>query len=158
MITDGVVPSNEGRGYVLRRIIRRAVRHGYRLGRHEPFLHELVRPLCEEMGDAYPELLESEESVARALRSENEKFAETMEQGIKLLDGEISALSGKTIPGEVAFKLYDTYGFPLDLTADVAREHGLRVDQKGFEKAMEEQRERARAASRFERGSRRVAF
>ncbi|MDA7962691.1 MAG: alanine--tRNA ligase, partial [Gammaproteobacteria bacterium] len=152
LITDGVVPSNEGRGYVLRRIIRRAVRHGYRLGRHEPFLHELVRPLCEEMGEAYPELLDSEEGVTRVLRGENEKFAETMEQGIKLLESEIAALSGKTIPGEVAFKLYDTYGFPLDLTADVAREHGLRVDQKGFEKAMEEQRERARATSRFERG------
>ena len=152
LITDGVVPSNEGRGYVLRRIIRRAVRHGYRLGRREPFLHKLVRPLCEEMGDAYPELANAEGGVTRALLGENEKFAETLEQGIKLLDREIADLSGKTIPGEVAFKLYDTYGFPLDLTADVAREQGLQVDQKGFEKAMEGQRERARAASRFERG------
>ena len=152
LITDGVVPSNEGRGYVLRRIIRRAVRHGYRLGRREPFLHKLVRPLCKEMGEAYPELAANEERVTRALRGENEKFAETLEQGIKLLDREIAELSGKTIPGEVAFKLYDTYGFPLDLTADVAREQDLQVDQKGFEKAMEGQRERARAASRFERG------
>ncbi|CAJ2377402.1 MAG: alanine--tRNA ligase/DNA-binding transcriptional repressor [Arenicellales bacterium IbO2] len=149
LITDGVVPSNEGRGYVLRRIIRRAARHGYRLGRLEPFLHELVRPLCEEMGDAYTELLYNEESVTSALRSENEKFAETMEQGIKLLDSKMTALPGKSIPGDLAFDLYDTYGFPLDLTEDIAREHGLRVDRKGFAKALEEQQERARAASRF---------
>ncbi|MDA8015212.1 MAG: alanine--tRNA ligase [Gammaproteobacteria bacterium] len=158
LITDGVVPSNEGRGYVLRRIIRRAVRHGYRLGRREPFLHKLVRPLCEEMGDAYPELANAEGGVTRALLGENEKFAETLEQGIKLLDREIAEMADKTIHGEVAFKLYDTYGFPLDLTADVARERGLQVDQKGFEKAMEGQRARARAASRFEHGGGELRF
>ncbi|MDA7963018.1 MAG: alanine--tRNA ligase-related protein, partial [Gammaproteobacteria bacterium] len=152
------VPSNEGRGYVLRRIIRRAVRHGYRLGRREPFMHELVRPLCEEMGKAYPELADAEEIVTRSLLGENEKFAETLEQGIKLLDREIADLSGKTIPGEVAFKLHDTYGFPLDLTADVAREQGLQVDQKGFDTAMKGQRERARAASRFDRGGELLHF
>ncbi|MGR3985332.1 MAG: alanine--tRNA ligase [Gammaproteobacteria bacterium] len=152
LIVDGVSPSNEGRGYVLRRIIRRAVRHGYRLGRREPFLHQLVRPLCAEMGAAYPQLAADESRVARALLGENEKFAETLEQGIKILDREIAALSGKVIPGEVAFKLYDTYGFPLDLTADVAREHGLQVDQAAFESAMGAQRARARKASQFERG------
>ena len=110
------------------------------------------------MGEAYPELADAEEIVTRSLLGENEKFAETLEQGIKLLEREIADLSGKTIPGEVAFKLYDTYGFPLDLTADVAREQGLQVDQKGFEKAMEEQRKRARAASRFERGGDELRF
>ncbi|MDA8010362.1 MAG: alanine--tRNA ligase, partial [Alphaproteobacteria bacterium] len=158
LITDGVVPSNEGRGYVLRRIIRRAVRHGYRLGRREPFLHKLVRPLCKEMGEAYPELAANEERVTRALLGENEKFAETLEQGIKLLDREIAGLSGKTIPGEVAFKLYDTYGFPLDLTADVAREQGLQVDLVEFAAAMKKQRDRARAAGRFERGGDELRF
>ncbi len=149
LLVDGVTPSNEGRGYVLRRIIRRAVRHGYRLGCREPFLHELVPPLIEEMGETCPELAAHGEQVQRVLRRENEKFAETLEQGLKILDREIAGLVGTVIPGEVAFRLYDTFGFPLDLTADVAREHGLSVDHETFDQAMAAQRARARAASQF---------
>ena len=152
LLVDGVTPSNEGRGYVLRRIIRRAVRHGYRLGCREPFMHKLVRPLIDEMGDACPELAVAGAQVEQTLRRENEKFAETLEQGLKILDREIAALGGAVIPGEAAFKLYDTFGFPLDLTADVAREHGLTVDNDAFERAMAAQRERARSASQFVRG------
>jgi len=149
LITDGVLPSNEGRGYVLRRIIRRAIRHGYQLGRREAFMHKLVRPLVGEMGEACPELAAAAGRVEQALRRENEKFAETLEQGIKILDGEIAGLSGAQIAGATAFKLYDTYGFPLDLTADIAREHGLSVDTTVFDECMAAQRARARAASRF---------
>ena len=152
LLVDGVTPSNEGRGYVLRRIIRRAVRHGYQLGCHEPFMHKLVRPLIDEMGEAYPELAAGGKQVERALQRENEKFNETLEQGLKILDREIAALAGKVIPGEVAFRLYDTFGFPLDLTADVAREHNLTVDNDAFEQAMAAQRARARAASNFAPG------
>ncbi len=149
LIVDGVLPSNEGRGYVLRRIIRRAIRHGYMLGVKEPFFHKLVEQLCREMGEAYPELIEQRAQVERVLRLEEERFAETLEQGMKILDEAISALQGKEIPGETVFKLYDTYGFPMDLTADIARERQLTVDQAGFDAAMAEQRQRARAASQF---------
>lgn len=149
LITDGVMPSNEGRGYVLRRIIRRAVRHGYKLGLTEPFFHKLVGPLVAEMGDAYPELRDAQQNVERVLRLEEERFAETLEQGLKILEQDIARLSGSVIPGETLFRLYDTYGFPVDLTADIARERGLSVDTAGFEREMEAQRERARAASQF---------
>jgi alanyl-tRNA synthetase len=149
LIVDGVLPSNEGRGYVLRRIIRRAIRHGYKLGQQEPFFHRLVGTLDEEMGEAYPELSKARERVEQVLLKEERRFAETLDQGMGMLEDAIDGLKGKVIPGETAFKLYDTYGFPLDLTADIARERGLRVDESGFSKAMEAQRERGRAASVF---------
>ncbi|MES9946218.1 MAG: alanine--tRNA ligase [Candidatus Thiodiazotropha sp.] len=149
LITDGVLPSNEGRGYVLRRIIRRAIRHGYMLGVKEPFFFRLVASLCDEMGKAYPELLSQRSQVEKVLRLEEERFAQTLEQGMKILEETISALDGEVIPGEVVFKLYDTYGFPRDLTADIARERDLSIDQPGFETAMAAQRERAQAASQF---------
>ncbi|MBU0499637.1 MAG: alanine--tRNA ligase [Gammaproteobacteria bacterium] len=149
LIVDEVMPSNEGRGYVLRRIIRRAIRHGYMLGCKEPFFHRLVRPLCEVMGDAYPELVKGREQAERVLRLEEERFAETLEQGMRLLEEAVAALEGKRIPGETVFKLYDTFGFPADLTGDFARERGLEIDQEGFEREMAAQRERARAASQF---------
>ncbi len=149
LIVDGVLPSNEGRGYVLRRIIRRAARHGNQLGVKEPFLCRLVAALCEQMGAAYSELLEQRAQVERVLRGEEERFNETLEQGMKILDAALVDLKGSKIPGAVLFKLYDTYGFPLDLTADIARERGLSIDQAGFESEMEAQRERARAASQF---------
>ena len=149
LVLDGVVPSNEGRGYVLRRIIRRAVRHGYQLGCRESFLHRLVGALVREMGDAYPELRNRQAMIERTLRTENEKFNETLDQGFRILDREMDTMQGSTLDGELVFRLYDTYGFPLDLTADVARERGLGVDQAGFDRAMERQRERARAASKF---------
>jgi len=150
LVTDGVIPSNEGRGYVLRRIIRRAIRHGHKLGINGSFFHKLVGPLVTEMGEAYPELPNTQAQVEKVLRQEEERFAETLEQGMALLEEAIEGLSGKEIPGETVFKLYDTYGFPVDLTADVARERELTVDMAGFEKAMAEQRERARAASHFD--------
>jgi len=149
LVVDGVLPGNEGRGYVLRRIIRRAIRHGYQLGQQQPFFHQLVDALDEQMGEAYPELRNARGHVKRVLKVEEERFAETIEQGMRILDDAISGLAGKVIPGEVVFKLYDTYGFPLDLTADIARERGLEVDTEGFELEMEAQRERARAASQF---------
>jgi alanyl-tRNA synthetase len=149
LVVDGVLPGNEGRGYVLRRIIRRAIRHGYQLGQQEVFFHGLVDALDEQMGDAYPELRNAKEHVKRVLRIEEERFAETIEQGMRILEESIDNLPGKIIPGEVVFKLYDTYGFPLDLTADIAREHELEVDTDGFEREMTAQRERARAASSF---------
>nr|VFJ93822.1 MAG: alanyl-tRNA synthetase [Candidatus Kentron sp. LFY] len=149
LITDGVFPSNEGRGYVLRRIIRRAIRHGYRLGVRDPFFFRLTDSLCREMGDAYPELIEKQELVIRVLRQEEERFSETLEQGLSVLGQTIDDLSGKVIPGEAAFRLYDTYGFPMDLTADIARERGLTVDDDGFRREMEKQRERGRATNRF---------
>ena len=150
LIVDGVLPSNEGRGYVLRRVIRRAIRHGNKLGINGPFFHKLVEPLDEVMGDAYPELHKASQHVARVLKQEEERFTETLEQGLKLLENVIAKMSGKKIPGADVFKLYDTYGFPVDLTADIARERGLQVDKEGFDKCMAEQRERARAASKFE--------
>ena len=149
LITDGVVPSNEGRGYVLRRIIRRAIRHGYQAGASGPFMHKLVASLAEEMGEAYPELVEAEQRVAEALALEGERFAQTLGQGMRILEQELAELSGKVIPGELTFRLYDTFGFPADLTADYARERGLSVDMEGFEQAMSAQRDRARAASQF---------
>ncbi len=149
LVADGVLPSNEGRGYVLRRIIRRAIRHGYMLGQHEPFFFALVGPLAEEMGAAYPELVTAREHVERVLRQEELRFAETIEQGMKMLEEGIGQLTGRCIPGEVVFRLYDTYGFPTDLTADIARERGLHLDMAGFEREMSAQRQRARAASQF---------
>ncbi len=149
LIVDGVLPSNEGRGYVLRRIIRRAIRHGYMLGMKDSFFHRLVEPLSKEMGDAYPELRQAKEQVERILKLEEERFEETLEQGMKILDQAIADMEGKQIAGETAFKLYDTYGFPVDLTADIARERELTLDVDGFEREMEAQRERARAASQF---------
>ncbi len=149
LIVDGVLPSNEGRGYVLRRIIRRAIRHGYMLGMHQPFFHKLVEPLQDEMGQAYPELVSNAKHVIKVLKLEEERFAETLEQGMRLLEDVINSMQGKEISGETAFKLYDTYGFPVDLTADIARERSLSLDMAGFEQAMQDQRERARAASQF---------
>jgi alanyl-tRNA synthetase len=153
LIIDGVLPSNEGRGYVLRRIIRRAIRHGHKLGINGPFFHKLVAALREQMGEAYPELQQGGEQAARVLLQEEERFAETLSTGMVLLNAAIDTLArssdSRVIDGETVFKLYDTYGFPADLTADVARERGLGIDQAGFEAAMEAQRERARAASRF---------
>ena len=149
LITDGVMPSNEGRGYVLRRIIRRAARHGHKLGMTDPFFYKLVEPLQDEMGAAYPELVAASENVIRVLKLEEERFAETLDQGMRILEVDISNMEGKTISGETAFRLYDTYGFPIDLTADIARERKLTVDHAGFEVAMDQQRERARTASQF---------
>jgi len=149
MIVDGVLPSNEGRGYVLRRIIRRAIRHGYKLGQTDIFFYQLVPTLVEQMGEAYPELAKEQANVERALKLEEERFAETLENGMKILEEDIAQLSGSVISGSTAFKLYDTYGFPLDLTADVARERHLSVDEAGFEQEMEAQRARARSASNF---------
>jgi alanyl-tRNA synthetase len=147
-VTDGVIPGNEGRGYVLRRIARRAIRHGYKLGARKPFFYTLVSPLAEEMGDAYPELRQQKLRVTEVLKQEEERFFQTIANGMEILE---SALAGgaKTIAGELAFKLHDTYGFPLDLTADVCRERGVTVDSAGFEVAMNRQREQARAAGKF---------
>lgn len=149
LIADGVMPSNEGRGYVLRRIIRRAVRHGNKLGLPAPFFCNLVKPLIQVMGDAYPELITQQENIERVLMQEENQFARTLEQGLRLLQEQIQALPGKEIPGDVAFKLYDTYGFPLDLTADIAREHELQIDLAGFNKCMQQQREQSQSASQF---------
>jgi alanyl-tRNA synthetase len=149
LIIDGVVPSNEGRGYVLRRIIRRAIRHGYKLGQTQPFFHKLVPTLAREMGGYYTELLEGESRAAQVLAQEESRFAETLATGMALLDAETAKLSSPVIPGETVFRLYDTYGFPVDLTADVARERGLTVDHEGFEAAMAAQRDRGRSASKF---------
>jgi alanyl-tRNA synthetase len=149
LIADGVLPSNEGRGYVLRRIIRRAIRHGHRLGARATFFFKLVGPLCEQMGDAYPELNSARSQIERVLKMEEDRFNETLEQGLRILEDSIAALGGDTISGATAFKLYDTYGFPVDLTRDVALERNLKIDMDGFEREMEAQRERARAASSF---------
>ena len=149
LIADGVLPSNEGRGYVLRRIIRRAIRHGHKLGAVEPFFHKLVDALDAEMGDAYPELREARAQIARVLLKEEEQFARTLDHGMGLLNAALAELDGKVLPGETVFKLYDTYGFPFDLTADVCRERGVTLDEAGFQQALEAQRERARAASQF---------
>ncbi|TSE29216.1 alanine--tRNA ligase [Tepidimonas taiwanensis] len=148
LVADGVIPSNEGRGYVQRRIIRRAIRHGYKLGRKAPFFHKLVPDLVAQMGEAYPHLAANAQRVMDVLRAEEERFYETLEHGMAILD---AALAGgqTTLPGDVAFKLHDTYGFPLDLTNDVCRERGVAVDVAGFESAMQQQREQARAAGKF---------
>ncbi|HEY6516015.1 MAG TPA: alanine--tRNA ligase [Steroidobacteraceae bacterium] len=167
LIVDGVLPSNEGRGYVLRRIIRRAVRHGYKLGIEEPFFYKLVPVLEREMSAAYPELTRGRELAERVLKQEEERFAETLANGMELLEGAIASTlqaSGASqedtpvIPGETVFKLYDTYGFPADLTADIARERGLTIDQAGFDVAMEEQRRRSQEASKFGVGGHGVTF
>ncbi len=147
LIVDGVLPSNEGRGYVLRRIIRRALRHGWMLGVRQPFFARMVAPLVEIMGAAYPELVAQQAHVERVLAAEESRFAETLDQGMRMLDALVAG--GGAIPGEAVFKLYDTYGFPVDLTADIARERGIAVDLDGFEQSMSEQRQRAREASRF---------
>jgi len=149
LIVDGVLPSNEGRGYVLRRIIRRAIRHGYKLGIQETFFYKLVSVLEKEMGDAYPELVRGRAQAERVLKLEEERFAETLANGMTLLDGAIKETRGTMIDGETVFKLYDTYGFPADLTADIARERGLTIDQAGFDAAMEGQRKRSQEASKF---------
>ncbi|MFV2032112.1 MAG: alanine--tRNA ligase, partial [Gammaproteobacteria bacterium] len=153
LIVDGVLPSNEGRGYVLRRIIRRAARHGHQLGCQQAFFYRLVSTLDELMGDAYVELRKQKGHVERVLKKEEERFAETLEQGLRILEDAISAMEGDTIDGETVFKLYDTYGFPVDLTADVARERGLNIDQAGFDSEMQAQKARARASSQFNTGS-----
>ena len=149
LIADGVNPSNEGRGYVLRRIIRRAVRHGNKLGATGSFFHKMLQPLIEVMGEAYPELAAQQARIEAQLLKEEEQFAKTLEQGLKLLEGELAQLKGSVIPGEVVFKLYDTYGFPTDLTADIARERELTIDEAGFEVEMAAQRQRARDAGKF---------
>jgi alanyl-tRNA synthetase len=150
LVADGVLPSNEGRGYVLRRIMRRAIRHGFMLGQRQPFFHKLVATLEQEMGAAYPELATQRPHIEKVVLQEEERFAETLAQGMALLDEAIAALGGRRqIPGETVFRLYDTYGFPVDLTSDIAREKGLTIDEAGFEAAMDAQRARARAASKF---------
>ena len=149
LIADGVLPSNEGRGYVLRRIIRRAIRHGYQLGAKTPFYDSLVAPLVKEMGEAYPELVEQQSNIEKTLKKEELRFAETLEQGLKIFDQKTTNLKNDVVSGELVFLLYDTYGFPMDLTADVARERDLKVDEAGFNELMEQQRERARASSQF---------
>lgn len=148
LIADGVLPSNEGRGYVLRRIIRRAVRHGYKLGQNKPFFHKLVADLVKEMGDAYPELKEKQVQIEEALKNEESRFAQTLETGMALLENAL-AKGSKKLDGEIIFKLYDTYGFPYDLTADICRERNIELDEAGFEREMEAQRARARAAQSF---------
>src|SRR5271156_1126928 len=149
LIIDGVVPSNEGRGYVLRRIIRRAIRHGHKLGQTQPFFHKLVSPLVREMGAYYAELVSGEARAMQILAQEENRFAETLTTGMALLDAEAAKLKSSVIPGETVFRLYDTYGFPVDLTADVARERGYTIDQQGFDAAMAAQRDRGRSASKF---------
>ncbi|WP_338516710.1 alanine--tRNA ligase [Alteromonas gracilis] len=149
LICDGVMPSNEGRGYVLRRIIRRAVRHGYKLGANDIFFYKLVASLAKEMGEAYPELVDQLPVVEKVLRVEEEQFSKTLARGMAMLNETLEGLEGDTIPGDVVFKLYDTYGFPTDLTNDVAREHELKIDEEGFEAAMQAQRARAQQASNF---------
>jgi alanyl-tRNA synthetase len=148
LIVDGVIPGNEGRGYVLRRIIRRAIRHGYKLGQHRPFFHRLVEDLDRTMGEAYAELRNQASRVSEVLKQEEERFAETLENGMSVLESALAS-GEKLLDGDTVFKLYDTYGFPVDLTADICRERSVRIDMAGFEAAMEQQRERARAASRF---------
>lgn len=150
LIVDGVIPSNEGRGYVLRRIVRRALRHGYKLGQTKPFFHRLVADLVGEMGDAYPELANAAERVAQVLKQEEERFGETLENGMKILEGALAGVpKGGQLDGTTLFTLYDTYGFPVDLTADICRERGVEVDLAGFDTAMARQREQARAAGKF---------
>lgn len=149
LIADGVLPSNEGRGYVLRRIIRRACRHGNKLGAKGSFFYQIVAALAAEMGEAFPELKSQQAHIERVLKAEEEQFAKTLEQGLRILEQDLAQLKGDVVPGDVVFKLYDTYGFPMDLTADIARERELTIDEAGFEREMEAQRERARSASSF---------
>ncbi|WP_207876871.1 alanine--tRNA ligase [Pseudomonas sp. 32_A] len=149
LIADGVLPSNEGRGYVLRRIIRRACRHGNKLGAKGSFFYQIVAALVAEMGEAFPELTSQQAHIERVLKAEEEQFAKTLEQGLRILEQDLAQLEGDVVPGDVVFKLYDTYGFPMDLTADIARERELTIDEAGFEREMDAQRERARSASAF---------
>ncbi|MGY4526328.1 alanyl-tRNA synthetase [Pseudomonas sp. TE21394] len=149
LIADGVLPSNEGRGYVLRRIIRRACRHGNKLGAKGSFFYQIVAALVGEMGEAFPELQSQQAHIERVLKAEEEQFAKTLEQGLRILEQDLAQLQGDVVPGDVVFKLYDTYGFPMDLTADIARERELTIDEAGFEREMDAQRERARSASAF---------
>lgn len=149
LIADGVLPSNEGRGYVLRRIIRRACRHGNKLGAKGSFFYQIVAALAAEMGEAFPELKNQQAHIERVLKAEEEQFAKTLEQGLRILEQDLAQLKGDVVPGDVVFKLYDTYGFPMDLTADIARERELTIDEAGFEREMDAQRERARSASAF---------
>ncbi|NNG62956.1 alanine--tRNA ligase, partial [Pseudomonas fragi] len=149
LIADGVLPSNEGRGYVLRRIIRRACRHGNKLGATGNFFYKIVAALVAEMGASFPELVREQANIERVLKAEEEQFSKTLEQGLKILELDLADLKGTVVPGDVVFKLYDTYGFPMDLTADIARERNLTVDEEGFEREMEAQRVRARSASSF---------
>jgi alanyl-tRNA synthetase len=149
LVSDGVLPSNEGRGYVLRRIMRRAIRHGNRLGAREPFFHKLVEPLAAVMGNAYPELRTAQSRIEKVLLQEEKQFARTLDQGLRILEQALAGLTGDTIPGEVVFRLYDTYGFPADLTADIARERQLSIDHDGFEREMAAQRERSQKGSHF---------
>ncbi len=153
LIADGVLPSNEGRGYVLRRIMRRALRHGHKLGITDLFFNKLVAPLVKEMGGAFPELVQQQSRIEKAIRAEEDAFATTLDKGMKLLEEAMGKVKNGVIPGDVVFKLYDTYGFPFDLTADIARERSLKLDEAGYDSAMEEQRTRARAASSFKGGS-----
>ncbi len=153
LVVDGVTPGSEGRGYVQRRIIRRAIRHGYQLGCSEPFFHKLVAPLVAEMGEAYPALAAKQAQVEQVLRTEEERFADTLDQGLRMFEEVVAGLAGSVVPGEAVFRLYDTYGFPADLTADIARERGLGVDMAGFEREMAGQKQRARAASQFGTGA-----
>lgn len=148
LVSDGVIPSNEGRGYVQRRIVRRAIRHGYKLGQKKPFFHKLVAELVRQMGAAYPRLKEQEQRITEVLKTEEERFFETLENGMEILDGALAG-GARVLPGDVAFKLHDTYGFPLDLSADVCRERGLSVDEAGFKAAMDRQKSQARAAGKF---------
>jgi alanyl-tRNA synthetase len=150
-VCDGVIPGNEGRGYVLRRIARRAMRHGYKLDQHEPFFYKLVPDLVKEMGGAYPELAAAQERITGTLKQEEERFAETLETGMGILESALRA-NAKRLDGETAFKLYDTYGFPVDLTADIGRERGFEIDMEGFNAAMSAQQERSRAGSKFKQG------
>ncbi|MEE4109095.1 MAG: alanine--tRNA ligase, partial [Halieaceae bacterium] len=149
LILDGVLPGNEGRAYVLRRIMRRAIRHGNKLGARDPFFHRLVAPLVAQMGEAYPELAERQAAIEAAILREEEQFARTLEQGMGILEEALAGLEGGKIPGEVVFRLYDTYGFPTDLTNDIARERGLSLDMAGYERAMEEQRRRSKDSGSF---------
>ena len=150
LVIDGVQPCNEGRGYVLRRIIRRALRHGHKLGAKDGFFYRLVTPLGEIMGEAYPELIDRAESIAGTIKREEEQFARTLDKGMGVFESALKDLKGKTLPGELIFLLYDTYGFPTDLTNDIARERGYKLDMAGYETCMTEQRDRARSASQFE--------
>jgi len=149
LVADGVVPSNEGRGYVLRRIIRRACRHGNKLGANQPFFYKMVAALAQVMGAAYPELVERQAFIEKVLKQEEEQFARTLEQGLKILEQDLVNLQGSVISGDVVFKLYDTYGFPMDLTGDIARERNLTIDEAGFNACMEAQRERSQKAGKF---------
>ena len=149
LIADGIIPSNEGRGYVLRRIMRRAIRHGYKLGAKEPFMHTLVTPLVKEMSSAFPMLASNQQHIEETIHNEEKKFLETLDKGIEILEKEIAGMSSKVIPGEIVFKLHDTFGFPFDLTADIAREQELELDETGFNKCMEEQVKNSKSGSKF---------